>query len=302
MNASQATHQSTSTSRHLPQVMRKHPLFSFFFIAYAFSWIVSIPYVLSVWGSWSGDFTLVFVVKSFGPTVAAIVMIRLIDGPAGVLRLRQSIRQWRVGRQWYLFTLVGIPALLLLGIIVQPGSLAGFQGLTPQLLVSYATYFILVFFGGGPLGEEPGWRGFALPRLQTRYGPLWGTLLLSVGWCFWHLPDFLTPAQGGGPGVGVVTILTNLALFLLLVTALAMIFTWVFNRTGDSVFVAIVLHAGVNTPQLTVVPLFPAVDVTGLNLAALIGFGVMALLILIVTRGRLGYEPDQTASLNKDAR
>ena len=200
------------------------------------------------------------------------------------------------GWQWYLFTLVGIPALLLLGIIVQPGSLAGFQGLTPQLLVSYAAYFVAVAFGGGPLGEEPGWRGFALPRLQTRYGSLRGTLLLSVGWCFWHLPDFLTPAQGGGPGVGVVTILTNLALFLLLVIALAIIFTWVFNHTGGSVFIAIVLHASVNTPQLALVPLFPAVDVTDLNLAALIGFGVMALLIVVLTRGRLGYEPDQTAA------
>ena len=296
MNTSQATRQSTSTSRNLQQVMRQHPLFCFFLIAYAFSWIVSIPYMLSVWGNWSGDFTVIFVIKSFGPAIAAIVMLNLIEGKAGVLRLRQSIRQRRASWQWYLFILVGIPALLMLGIIIQPGALTDFQGLSPRLLVLYPIYFFVVIFGGGPLGEEPGWRGFALPRLQPRYGPLRGTLLLGVVWCFWHLPDFLTPAQGGGPGTNLATILTNFSIFFLMVIALAIIFTWVFNHTAGSVFIAIMLHASVNTPQLVLVPLFPAMDVTSLDLAGLIGFGVMALLIVILTRGRLGYEPGRAAA------
>jgi membrane protease YdiL (CAAX protease family) len=297
MNTSTASSQSTSASRSLLQLMRKHPLFCFFLIAYAFSWILSIPYVLSVWGNWSGDFTVIFVIKSFGPAIAAIVMLNLIEGKTGVLRLRQSIRQRRASWQWYLFILVGIPALLMLGIIIQPGALAGFQGLSPRLLVIYPIYFFVVIFGGGPLGEEPGWRGFALPRLQPRYGPLRGTLLLGVVWCFWHLPDFLTPAQGGGPGTSLATILTNFAIFFLMVIALAIIFTWVFNHTAGSVFIAIVLHASVNTPQLVLVPLFPAMDVTSLDLAGLIGFGVTALLIVILTRGRLGYKPGKATAL-----
>jgi len=300
MNTSQASRQSTSTFRSLPQVMRQHPLFFFFLIAYAFSWIVSIPYMLSVWGNWQGDFTVIFVVKSFGPALAAFVMTYLIEGKAGVQRLRQSIRQRRAGWRWYLFILVGIPALLMLGIIIQPGALADFQGLSPRLLVLYPIYFFVVIFGGGPLGEEPGWRGFALPRLQPRYGPLWGTLLLGVGWCFWHLPDFLTPAQGGGPGTSLATILTNFSMFFVVVIALAIIFTWVFNHTAGSVFIAIVLHASVNTPQLVLVPLFPTMDVTSLDLAGAIGFGVTALLIVILTRGRLGYQSGQEQSLKPE--
>jgi membrane protease YdiL (CAAX protease family) len=273
--------------------MRRHPLFFFFLLAYACSWILSIPFVLSEWDLLPGNFTILFVLKGFGPFLAAYLMTRILEGRDGVLRLRKRIYQTRAGWQWYLFILLGIPALTVLGIILQPGALASFQGLKPLLLVSYPLTFVAVFFGGGPLGEEPGWRGFALPRLQQRYGALWGTLLLALLWTGWHLPDFLTSAQGGGPGTGIGTFLTNFPIFLLLVLAFSIILTWVFNHTGGSIFIALLVHASINTPQVVLAPLFPAVGVTGLNLAALIGFGVPALLILILTRGRLGYRPAQ---------
>jgi len=307
MNTSQASRQSASTSRSLPQSMRQHPLFSFFFLAYAISWILLLPSVLSAWGILPGDFTgsssapsITFVLHTFGPAMAAFVMTYLLEGKAGVQRLRQRIRQRRAGWVWYLFILVGIPALILLGMIIQPGVLASFQGLPPLVLVSYAIYFVVVWFGGGPLGEEPGWRGFALPRIQPRYGPLWGTLLLGVLWAFWHLLEFLMPTQGGGPGTGLATFLVNFSLFLVLAIGLSVIFTWVFNHTQGSLFVAITAHASVDTPQLVLVPLFLAVDYTGLLLAGAIGFGVPALLIVILTRGRLGYQPGQKQSLKPE--
>jgi len=157
---------STTAWRKLQQVMRQHPLFFFFVMAYAFSWIVSIPYILEQWGILHGNFIIIFAIKSFGPFLAAYIMTRITEGKEGVLRLRQSIRQVRAGWQWYLFILLGIPVLALLGIILLPGALASFQGFPPHFLVTYLVSFILIFFGGGPLGEEPGWRGFALPRLQ----------------------------------------------------------------------------------------------------------------------------------------
>jgi len=277
--------------------MRQYPLFFFFLIAYGFSWIMVLPFILSEWGILSGDYTITFILKSYGPFLAAYLMLRVTEGKEGVLRLRRSIRQARAGWGWYLFVFLGIPALILLGIILQPGTLASFQGLKPALLVSYLITYVLVFFGGGPLGEEPGWRGFALPRLQSRLGPLQGTLLLGVLWTGWHLPDFLTSAQGGGPGTGFDTFLKNFSYFLMMVTALAIIFTWIFNNTRGSVFLAILAHASVNTPQLVLVPLFPTVDFTKLNLAALITFVVVALLILVLTRGRLGYQIDNEQHL-----
>jgi uncharacterized protein len=290
--------QSATPSGRLRQVMQRHPLFFFFFIAYAFSWILVTPYILKEWGVLQGDFTIAFIIKSFGPFLAAYIMTGILEGKEGMQRMRGLIRQWNASGLWYAFIMLGIPALFLLGIMIQPGKLAGFQGFTPAILGSYAVSYVAVFFGGGPLGEEPGWRGFALPRMQGRYGPLWGTLLLGVIWTGWHLPDFLSPsAQGGGPGSSFATFLTNFTIFFGLVMALAIILTWVFNHTRGSILIAILAHASINTPQLAMVPLFPAVDVTSMNLAALIGFGVPALLIVILTRGRLGYQPVQEQTL-----
>jgi len=279
-----------SASRGLPQAMRQHPLFFFFLIAYAFSWIISIPYILAQWGILRGDFTIIFVLKSFGPFLAAYIMLNLLEGKEGVQRWRASMRQVRTGWQWYLFILLGIPMLGLLGIVVLPGALASFQGFPAKFPIVYLVTFVLIFFGGGPLGEEPGWRGFALPRLQTRYGALRGTLLLGVLWVFWHLPDFLTNAQRGGPGSNFLTLLTvNFPIFFLMVMALAVIFTWVFNQTDGSLFAVLLLHTSINAFGM-VQPLFTAPSVTSTDLFMCLGVGVAALLILILTRGRLGYQ------------
>ncbi len=290
MESSDKSGQLTINSGGLKQVLRKHPLFFYFLIAYAFSWIILIPYILSSWGLLQGDYTLIFALHTFGPTFAAIIMTSVTEGREGLHRLRQRIKQRSASWQWYLFILLGIPALLLLGIIIQPGALASFQGLTSAILVSYPVYFFAVFFGGGPLGEEIGWRGFALPRMQPRYGPLWGTLLLGVLWAFWHLADFLTPVHGD--------FFTSFPTYFLEILSLAIIFTWVFNHTGGSIFTAIFAHTSVNTPELVWIPLFIAVDVTSMHQAYLVGFGVPALLIVILTRGRLGYQPNMNSLHN----
>jgi membrane protease YdiL (CAAX protease family) len=300
METSNAANETTSTSKGLQLAMRKHPLFFFFLLAYAFSWIISIPYVLSVWGLLPGDYTIIFMMKQWvGPALAGIIMTRIMEGSIDRLRLPKIFRQWRAGWQWYLFILLGIPALILLGIIIQPGALANFKGLTPTLPVSLLVNFALIFIGVG-LPEEIGWRGFALPRMQPRYGPLRGTLLLGVLWAFWHLLYFLTPGHGGGPGAGLIPMLKNFSIFFLMVVAITIIFTWVFNHTRGSVFIAGLAHTAIDTPQLVWAPLFLAVGAsnstageTGLDLALLITFGALALLILILTRGRLGYQPHQ---------
>ena len=147
-------------------------------------------------------------------------MTRLLEGKEGVKRLRQKIMDWKKSWLWYVLVLIAIPVLLIIGIVLQPGTTKNFLGLNPLLLASYFFTYIAVFFVGGPLGEEPGWRGFALPRLQQKYGPFWATLLLGVLWTCWHLPDFLTSAQGGGPGTGMAAFLYNFPIFLMLVMAL----------------------------------------------------------------------------------
>jgi membrane protease YdiL (CAAX protease family) len=233
---------------------------------------------------------LFYVVHTFGPAVAAVIITTVVAGRTGREALRQRMRHWRAGWQWYLFILIGIPALLIVGILVLPGAMAGFPGLTNGLLLSYPLYLVAAFFGVG-LGEETGWRGFALPHLQGRYGPLWGTLLLGVLWTCWHLPDFLTASKGGGPDTGFATFLANFPIFLLAVVSLALIMTWIFNHTGGSIFIAIVAHASVDAPEAAgLLALFPTMSMIDLHLALLIAFGVPALLLILLTRGRLGYQ------------
>jgi membrane protease YdiL (CAAX protease family) len=266
-------------------------LFFYFLLAYAITWILLIPYTLSAWGIIQGDWTVAFILHTFGPALAAIALTGIIEGKTGLQGLRNRVRQWGVGWQWLLFIFAVIPALLMFGVVAQPGAMAGFLGVSVLTVIRYPLYYFGVWFGGGPLGEEIGWRGFALPRMQPRYGPLWGTLFLGVLWACWHLEDFLTPAQGGGPGTGWPTFLTNFPIFLAFVVALAIIMTWIFNHTRGSLFAAISAHASVDTPQLALIPLFPAVGNTSLILGGAMGLGVLAVLILIQTRGRLGYRP-----------
>lgn len=300
METSKASDQSTVTSRSLQYVMREHPLFFFFLMAYAISWILSVPVILSEWHilpKTGFTFYFFFTIKSFGPFLAAYIMTRIMEGKKGWLSFRSRFRLLHVGWQWYAFILLGVPALMLLGISVLPGALASFRGFPPHFVITYLISFILIFFGGGPLGEEPGWRGFALPRMQSRYGPLCGSLLLGALWTFWHLPDFLTSAQKGGPGTGLYPFYSGLPVFFLEVMALAILFTWVSNNTKGSIFIAILLHASYNAFGI-VQPLFSAPIATSTDLPFLISTGVPALLILILTRGRLGYQSGEERSVS----
>jgi membrane protease YdiL (CAAX protease family) len=193
---------------------------------------------------------------------------------------------WRVGFGWYLFALIGIPLILLLGVTVLPGAMASSKGLaslvTPRPWLSQIVYVFL----HGPLGEEPGWRGFALPRLQRLYGPLVASLILGPLWALWHLPFFWVPAWNFPPT------LLNIGLFVIVAIPLTIVMTWVFNNTKGSVLMAILVHATFDMTFVILNLLFIAAIVTdyGSTVPVLIGLGTLALIAIAVTRGRLGYE------------
>jgi membrane protease YdiL (CAAX protease family) len=192
---------------------------------------------------------------------------------------------WRVPFAWYLFALLGIPAVYVLGTVFLPGAISSFDPLTPEKWLSYVWLFPLVIVVGGPLLEEIGWRGFALPRLEAKYGPLIGTLVLGLLWAAWHYPQYLMPewaAQNGGFNVKAVTI------FTIAVVPIAILLTWVFNNTRGSLLLAILAHASINTFSVFIDQIFPAQ--AGSQVGGMIGFGVAALLIVVLTKGRLGYD------------
>jgi membrane protease YdiL (CAAX protease family) len=275
-------------------LLARHPLLFCFIIAYAGSWLVEMPLVLSEDGAGLLPFSsplpplaTIAVAVFAGPFLAAFIMTGVTEGRAGLDRLLGRIVLWRVGLRWYLFALVGIPVILVLSAVVLPGVLASFQTPALSLVLFYPVSVVLAFFIGGPLGEEPGWRGFALPRLQRQHGPLVGSLILGPIWALWHLPLFWWPGWHNPP-----TIL-NIVLYVLALTALTIVFTWVFNNAHGSVLMTMLLHASLNAFWVgPVALLFAAPIVTGnsVNVPVLIGFGVVALLVVALTRGRLGYQ------------
>jgi membrane protease YdiL (CAAX protease family) len=199
--------------------------------------------------------------------------------------------RWRVGVSWYLIVLAGVPALLLLPYLTQPGVFSAFQLPGFAFWLTYLIDYVLVLVIGGPLGEEPGWRGFALPRLEQHSGPLKGTLMLGVLWGLWHLPLFLFVPGYNGAGTGVVGILIPFLAFVIVVIAFTVVFTWVFNNTRGSILLAILLHASINTAPSMLLLLFPSLTLTPLfGLSTLLAWVIAAVLIIAATRGRLSYQ------------
>jgi uncharacterized protein len=197
---------------------------------------------------------------------------------------------WRVGFRWYLFIFVGIPVICVLSVVVIPGVLGSFEGLGALAPLSLLGIFVYVLILGGALGEEPGWRGFALPRLQSAHGPLLGTLVLGPLWALWHLPLFFTPWNE--------LTLFNVVVFVLATTCLAIMYTWVFNNTKGSILIAILVHASFNASVTGILaPLFPAPVLSDYGLLPILGgFGALAVVLVALTRGRLGYRPEAEAT------
>jgi membrane protease YdiL (CAAX protease family) len=208
-----------------------------------------------------------------------------------VLHLLRRIVLWRVAPVWYLIAILAWPALLVAAVLTLPGAPVG--GDAPPVLTGagFLGLYLSILVFGGPLGEEPGWRGFALPGLQERRGPLAGTLLLGALHATWHLPIYLLiPGYNGAPP-GLAGTLAQFLLFVVGVTAGSVSFTWLFNNTRGSVLIAVLHHTGTNTAGIVVSTVLPGLDVLpALGQVRLPLEIALALLIIAGTRGRLSYE------------
>ena len=225
-------------------LLRAHPLASFFVLAYAVTWLLWAPMVLTGAPVFSETKHLPSLYAlpgiAVGVTGTALVMTAVTQGRAGVRRLLQRLTCWDVGVRWYLVALLLIP----LGELLITAAVAGPQilrALTPSALAVYPATF-LGHFVFGPLFEETGWRGFALPRMQHRFGPLRGSLLLGLLWGGWHFFLYLPAwwAQGAVAGVA------GAAIFVAFTVTISVVFTWLSNNTRASLLLAMLLHGSIN--------------------------------------------------------
>jgi len=269
-------------------VVDARPVATFFVLAYAFSWIGWLPVVIGI-----GEpiRTLSFVAGGFGPALAGAV-VTWLDGESVKTWARQIVR-WRVAPRWYLaaFVLpllaVGLAsvAITLLGTTVDPTVLSG------RLSLVFGSYVFVALIGGG--NEEPGWRGFALPRLEERYAPVPATLILGVVWAFWHLPQLVADPNAVYSFAWLVNELPGIVLRVINIVGFAFLLTWIYNGT-ESVLLALLLHAGINTANSTLVPL-PIETITGESfmtvlIAVDIAVWVVAIALIVATRGQLRYD------------
>jgi uncharacterized protein len=252
----------------MAQLMRRHPLVTFFLLAYGLTWAIQIPVAAGVLEG-SGWRAVTWV-----PAIAALLAAALTGGRGALRELGSRLVRWRVGWQWYLVVILG-PAAFSLAVAGVYTLLGGsWSEAAPTALLEgpllFLPLFLLILTLTDGLGEELAWRGFALPRLLTRYNALVASLVLGVIWALWHLPLVWTEGNA----------MYQQPIWLLLVdiTAKSVLFTWVFLHTRGSVLIAMLFHGATNLFLVS-----PDVASTGdLTLPVLAAVAKWALVVVLI--------------------
>jgi len=280
--------------------VRRRPLLSFFVLAIAASWIAWLPYILSLHGLGIWDFSFpggpnggqlfgMLPGAYLGPIGAALVVTAIADGRAGLRAWARRLWNWKVGWRWYVGILLGVPAAMLLSGLVFSGGQAQMPATLALLVLVPGLLFQMVTTG---LAEEPGWRDFALPRMQRMIGAPRAAVVIGALWGVWHLPLFVTQ-WGQWPDVSWYRPLA----FVGFCIAFNLVMAWVFNRTGQSLPMAMLLHVSINNFSGVWGEMFPSWDIDTFQLALLAVGAVAGAVTLVGTRGRLGYHQETTGGL-----
>jgi membrane protease YdiL (CAAX protease family) len=284
-------------------------LIAFFVIVFAGEWIVFLPLVLAQ----NGLRLLSYTIPALGPipavyyfttlasiaslTLSSFVVTALTGGTAGVRQLLRRYVLWRVRLRWYLLVLVGVPLIQLAMASVFLGT-APLRAFIQQWPLYFTTFLpqVLLIAAVVQLWEEGGWSGFALPALQQRFGAWRACLILGPLWALLHLPVFFVPGQIFQTRVDAITMVVQMGVLIIAGTLLRFGMTWVFNNTKASILIAVLLHAALdasNSGSAYITNLLPASQNGGYGLATLLFPLVAAVVLLIVTKGRLSYKPAQ---------
>lgn len=220
------------------------------------------------------------------PNIAAIIVLALTGGRKAVTQLLERFLVWRVGVRWWVFAF-GLPivwAIVVFMIFILGGGRIDISRIADWAPVLGLRFLFSLTTGG--IGEEAGWRGFALPRLQKRIGPIWASVFIGILWSLWHTAHWS------------MIELDIFSIFLLYVSmiALSVIFTWTYNSTHGSLLFVALMHTMTNAVEATVSRSFLSIMPGEYFLplfAALLS--VVAFLLMLLTRGNLGLPSDKSS-------
>lgn len=273
---------STARARLETNFVARHPLTSFFILAIVITWLTSLPSLL---------FDLPFkpfqTAGAYGPMLAALIVSATI-GRADLKSLFARMTNLRFGILWYVIAIFGNPLLYLLVAGLSGAPLV--QSLAEKWTLIFTLYLPALFtsYLVNPIGEETGWTGFALPRLQQRFKPWLAAVILGALWAIWHLPAFFVRSEMGAFH------LVNFIFFVLSSIFIRIVWSWITNNAQGSGITAILLHASSNAVSLALIPnLLPAPTPDQMAVSGLFLLGFMLLLsvvLLLSTRGRISYQ------------
>ena len=217
----------------------------FFVLALGFTWAFHLVLLLSGMAfslNLTGAVTWLYLVGLLGPLFAAVTVTARADGWKGVRALLKAGLRWKFHPIWYLFAVFVVGVLMFINVGIQIGGIPHpLQWMHFPLLIIIGQLWVVI-------GEEFGWRGYALPRMQQWFGSLGAALLIGVLWACWHLPMFFLP---GSPQY-CASFLSGFAVYIWIVCCWSIILTMLYNRTGGSVLVCMIFHAFFNIAIFTI--------------------------------------------------
>jgi uncharacterized protein len=228
----------TPSPARTQSLVRRHPLISFYVLTYAVTWTLWAPLVVFR-GQIPGPLAFVLLVLGSNvPSVLGVLFVAILRGRSGVVTLLRRLLHARIGLRWYLAVLaLSMIAPLAIGVSILFGGATPVVGMT---ILGVLSFFLISIFPGSALGEELGWRGFVLPRMQARHSALKASLIIGILWGSWHLPLWLTGNESHPISLFVP--------FVIAVIASSVMYTWLYNNTGGSLFIVVLFHATSNLP------------------------------------------------------
>jgi membrane protease YdiL (CAAX protease family) len=220
----------------------RHSLVLYFIITYAVSWAIWSPILLAAQGlvKWQVPFALYYL-GSFGPMISALIMTAITTGGAGLRKLLARLLMWRVDLRYYTFAVLAPVGLFLLAVLLN----RVIAGSWPDLnLLGEADYMphlgipgvLILWFLTYGLGEETGWRGYALPHLQRRRPAANAGLILGIFWGCWHIPAFFF--RDTYMEMGII----GFPMLLVSIVFASVVFAWLYNSTAGSLLIVILFH------------------------------------------------------------